>query len=45
LFFFCIEITSAPIPISNGKSRIFLNKPVDTSSDEDDNEKPSLLQE
>jgi len=40
---FCFtEITPAPKPISNGKSKIFLNKPDDTSSDEDDNERPSL---
>ncbi len=40
---FCFtEITPAPKPISNGKSKIFLNKPDDSSSDEDDNERPSL---
>jgi len=40
------KISPAPKPISNGKSKIFLNKPDDTSSDEDDNnEKPSLSEE
>jgi hypothetical protein len=39
------ELSGVSKPISNGKSKIFLNKPDDTSSDEDDNEKSSLLDE
>jgi len=40
------KIFPAPKPISNGKSKIFLNKPDDTSSDEDgNNEQPSLSEE
>ncbi|CAF0806077.1 unnamed protein product [Rotaria sordida] len=39
------KVSSLPKPISNGKSKIFLNKIDDTSSDEDDNEKPSLSED
>ncbi|CAF3470797.1 unnamed protein product [Rotaria sp. Silwood1] len=39
------KISSLPKPIPNGKSKIFLNKADDTSSDEDDNEKPSLSED
>jgi len=42
---FFTEISGVSKPISNGKSKIFLNKPDDTSSDEDDHVKPSLSEE
>ncbi|CAF4052576.1 unnamed protein product [Rotaria sp. Silwood2] len=39
------KIFSLPKPISNGKSKMFLNKIDDTSSDEDDNKKQSLSED
>lgn len=44
-FYILIEPTPLLKPISNGKSKTFLNKPDDTSSDEDDHEPSTLTEE
>ncbi len=37
-----LEVFSVPKPTTNGKSKVFINKPDDSLSDEDDHEQPSI---
>jgi hypothetical protein len=36
------RFTEVPKPIINGKSKVFINKPDDTSSEEDEHKEPSI---
>jgi hypothetical protein len=37
-----LEVFSVPKPTTNGKSKVSINKPDDSLSDEDDHEQPSI---
>lgn len=45
LYFYSVEIFPPSKPISNGKPKIFLNQPDDTSSEEDEPEKSTSTEE